>query len=163
MESKGAAAAPFFDIAVFLFVVAIAVATYGLIDVYGRPASSSSIEAVSLVLPKDDEDRADEILRGAKRAARDLKIPFVISDDDGDGAVSFEGDARGRGTRHDVYAAVNANAASSDFAAGYVAVLSAKVPTILAPFERRALNDAEEEPPKSTANEFLRVNFGDGI
>jgi len=160
MESKGAAAAPFFDIAVFLFVVAIAVATYGLIDVYGRPASSS-IEAVSLVLPKDDEDRADEILRGAKRAARDLKIPFVISDD-GDGAVSFEGDARGRGTRHDVYAAVNANAASSDFAAGYVAVLSAKVPTILAPFERKALDDAEE-PPKSTANEFLRVNFGDGI
>lgn len=159
MESKGPSA-PFFDIAVFLAVVALAVATYGLIDVYGRPASSS-IEAVSLVLPKDDEDRADEILRGAKRAARDLKIPFVISDDDG--AVSFEGDARGRGTRHDVYAAVNANAVSSDFAAGYVAVLSAKVPTILAPFERRA-SDADEEPLlKNTAGEYLRVNFGDGI
>ena len=160
MESKGPSA-PFFDIAVFLAVVAIAVASYGLIDAYGRPASST-IDAVSLVLPKDDEDRAEEILRGAKRAARDLKIPFAIVEDDGD--VSFEGAALGRGTRHDVYAAVNANAVSSDFAAGYVAVLSARTTTILAPFERRA-SDAEDEEPllKNTAGEYLRVNFGDGI
>lgn len=159
MESKGPSA-PFFDIAVFLAVVAIAVASYGLIDAYGRPASST-IDTVSLVLPKDDEDRAEEILRGAKRAARDLKIPFAIVEDDGD--VSFEGAALGRGTRHDVYAAVNANAVSSDFAAGYVAVLSARTTTILAPFERRA-SDADEEPLlKNTAGEYLRVNFGDGI
>ena len=158
METKGAPA-PFFDIAVFLAVVAIAVASYGLIDAYGRPASST-IDAVSLVLPKDD-DRAGEILRGAKRAARDLKIPFAIVEADGD--VSFEGDALGQGTRHDVYAAVNANAVSSDFAAGYVAVLSARTTTILAPFERRA-RDADEEPLlKNTAAEYLRVNFGDGI
>lgn len=153
MESKGPSA-PFFDIAVFLAVVAIAVASYGLIDAYGP------IDAVSLVLPKDDEDRAEEILRGAKRAARDLKIPFAIVEDDGD--VSFEGAALGRGTRHDVYAAVNANAVSSDFAAGYVAVLSARTTTILAPFERRA-SDAIDEEPKNTAAEYLRVNFGDGI
>lgn len=158
MESKGPSA-PFFDIAVFLVVVALAVASYGLIDAYARPASST-IDAVSLALPKDDEDRADEILRGAKRAARDLKIPFVISED---GAVSFEGDARGRGTRHDLYAAANANAASSDFAAGYVAVLSAKVPTILAPFERGQSVDDDGEVLKNTAGEYLRVNFGDGI
>lgn len=160
MESKGPSA-PFFDIAVFLAVVAIAVASYGLIDAYGRPASST-IDTVSLVLPKDDEDRAEEILRGAKRAARDLKIPFVIVEDDGD--VSFEGAALGRGTRHDVYAAVNANAVSSDFAAGYVAVLSARTTTILAPFERRASDAKDEEPLlKNTAGEYLRVNFGDGI
>ena len=160
MESKGPSA-PFFDIAVFLAVVAIAVASYGLIDAYGRPASST-IDAVSLVLPKDDEDRAEEILRGAKRAERDLKIPFAIVEDDGD--VSFEGAALGRGTRHDVYAAVNANAVSSDFAAGYVAVLSARTTTILAPFERRASDAKDEEPLlKNTAGEYLRVNFGDGI
>jgi len=157
METKGPSA-PFFDIAIFLAVVAIAVASYGLIDAYGRPASST-IDAVSLVLPKDD-DRAGEILRGAKRAARDLKIPFAIVEADGD--VSFEGDALGQGTRHDVYAAVNANAVSSDFAAGYVAVLSARTTTILAPFERKAI--ASEEPLlKNTAAEYLRVNFGDGI
>jgi hypothetical protein len=159
METKGPSA-PFFDIAIFLAVVAIAVASYGLIDAYGRPASST-IDAVSLVLPKDD-DRAGEILRGAKRAARDLKIPFAIVEADGD--VSFEGDALGQGTRHDVYAAVNANAVSSDFAAGYVAVLSARTTTILAPFERRASDAKDEEPLlKNTAGEYLRVNFGDGI
>lgn len=159
METKGPSA-PFFDIAVFLAVVAVAVASYGLIDAYGRPASST-IDAVSLVLPKDD-DRAGEILRGAKRAARDLKIPFAIVEADGD--VSFEGDALGQGTRHDVYAAVNANAVSSDFAAGYVAVLSARTTTILAPFERKAIAPEDEEPLlKNTAGEYLRVNFGDGI
>jgi len=152
---------PAFDLAIFFAVLAIAIATYGMIDAHRRLESSG--DAVVLLLPSETPER-DEIVRGATRASRDLKIPFIIDETGGD--VSFLGDS-GAGLKHDVYASANPNEPASAFAAGYVAVLASRT-TVLAMRDPEAMKAAgaekeEEVIKKNEASAYARINYSDRI
>jgi hypothetical protein len=152
-----------FDLAIFFAVLAIAIATYGMIDAHRRLESSG--DAVVLLLPSEKTPERDEIVRGATRASRDLKIPFIIDETGGD--VSFIGDS-GAGLKHDVYASVNSNEPASAFAAGYVAVLASRT-TVLAMRDPEVTKaaavaaDEEEVVKKNEASAYARINYSDRI